>query len=470
MAIRSDNLIPIHTDKLSPYVERVRTHLLSRVIGQDRAIEHIVRNLNIVFGGLHGNDEKPIGQLFFLGPTGSGKSFSAKETARALLNAPLLGPPPITIVQCNTFQEPHSISSLTGSPPGYIGYGEMPILSQLSLEKFHFFLRFEAMIEEAESEFNEGKEGPVIQAFERIFHSIANRKNVVSDLRVILKKVKSTFQKASRYHGMSHLDNGMGRAMQQDLESLLEAFKAEFGPLFSVVLFDEIERAHPDIWQLLLGIFQDGVLQLKTGEITNFQYSIIFLTSNTGSQDIQKLVGRQNIGFHQQERDGPEALDEAIYREGKRAMEKMFPPEFIGRIKDDIVVFRILDHESLTKILDNMLEEFRARFSGAHPELPILSFRFGNAFKDFLLQRGESKKYGARELEGVVKKYVRSPLAVALSTGQVISGDSIHFEIEDGEPVLLRKKRKSGRKKNDQEPHENKSHPNDSRESQDNEL
>jgi len=309
-------------------------------------------------------------------------------------------------------REDHKISSLLGSPPGYVGYNDLPILHQFNIDKQHLFIKVERSIESARS---------------------PAEKNARKHLLSVLKQVLS----GGQVSGLSGV-MGMGGP---DPKQILTTIFDEFKPLKSIVLFDEIEKANPRIWDLLLGILEDGEVQLANGEITSFRNSFILMTTNVGSREIKRLTEKP-MGFEVPSRAGlRENVDKLIYEETKKALSKMFRPEFVGRLGKEIVVFRMLGDEDYLKILNIFLSEIQERLSGKKIKPPPILLNYSDNFKKFLVKEGSSQEYGARILRDVVKKYVESPLAFAISSGELIPGDKVLFDVENERPVLLRQPR-----------------------------
>ncbi len=188
---------------------------------------------------------------------------------------------------------------------------------------------------------------------------------------------------------------------------------------YCVVLFDEIEKAHPDVVQLLLQILEDGRLTDSLGRTVDFRNTIIIMTSNVGAQILQKS---QSLGFGGAGgADGSfEKVKEKIMEEAKR----VFKPEFLNRV-NEIVVFRSLTKENLLEIVDLELENVSKRL---HEREIIL--KFSDASKEFLIENGYDEKYGARPLRRAVERHLEDPLAEAILRGSVKKGEPIHVEVE----------------------------------------
>ena len=166
----------------------------------------------------------------------------------------------------------------------------------------------------------------------------------------------------------------------------------------SLVLFDEIEKAHPKLWNLLLGILEDGTVILGNNEESDFRRAIIVLTTNVGSEAMGAHLGRENIGFD----PGTSAtqLERDVQESALRAAKKIFPQEFLNRF-DETVAFRPLQHEHLVRILDNMILQLHRRLlRGAEPFL----LQVTPAARRKLIDDGYDRQFGARPLKRVVEQ------------------------------------------------------------------
>jgi ATP-dependent Clp protease ATP-binding subunit ClpC len=188
---------------------------------------------------------------------------------------------------------------------------------------------------------------------------------------------------------------------------------------YSVVLFDEIEKAHPDIFSILLQVLDDGVLTDSLGRRVDFKNAIIIMTSNIGARDI-KNIGSFGFGSEKSE-DRYLALKNTV----EDAMKKLFNPEFLNRV-DETIVFRSLEKDDIIKIIDIELKDLLKNISDNKME-----FTLDQTAKNFLVEKGFDQKYGARPLRRAIQKYVEDPLAEEILRGLFKEGAKItakHFE------------------------------------------
>jgi ATP-dependent Clp protease ATP-binding subunit ClpC len=204
-----------------------------------------------------------------------------------------------------------------------------------------------------------------------------------------------------------------------------------------VVIFDEIEKAHEKVHNLLLQLLDEGVLTDSKGETVSFRESIIILTTNVGVADISSEESKPGFRVVEQPKvnEGDKKLEELSHEKKakitRRSLEKKFPPEFLNRI-DDIVVFRALTKEDNLEILNILLEEVTERVSSLSMRLS-----FTDELKIFLVDKGTDLKYGARPLRRTIHRYVENPLAESILMGKFDKGDEISAvcgKDEDDEP------------------------------------
>ncbi|MBI4859321.1 MAG: ATP-dependent Clp protease ATP-binding subunit [Candidatus Riflebacteria bacterium] len=194
----------------------------------------------------------------------------------------------------------------------------------------------------------------------------------------------------------------------------------------SVVVFDEIEKAHRKVHNVLLQILDEGILTDSKGQTVSFREAIIIMTSNIGVESLERL--QTSIGFASQR---PKIDHDLRSQETKKAMEKIFPPEFLNRI-DEIVVFRTLAKNDNMLILDILLAEVHDRLANLG-----LGISFTPEAKTFLVDRGTDLKYGARPLRRAIHRYVENPLAELILNSSIRKNDQITVHVAD-EGDLLR--------------------------------
>ncbi|NLF83713.1 MAG: ATP-dependent Clp protease ATP-binding subunit, partial [Candidatus Gastranaerophilales bacterium] len=224
---------------------------------------------------------------------------------------------------------------------------------------------------------------------------------------------------------------------------------------YSLVLFDEIEKAHPDVFNMLLQILDDGRLTDSRGRVVNFKNTIIILTSNVGARNIEHGSGK--LGFtvaSNEEEDRYEKMKDTVMEE----MKKAFRPEFLNRL-DDIIVFSHLTKEEIRQIVDVMLADLIKRVQNQDIEIEI-----PDDVKDHLAKEGYSQAYGARPLRRLIQKVIEDALAEELLSGLAKEGDVIKLKLDGKKIVFEKVERKaiSSAKKQDnpeKEPKEDKPEP-----------
>lgn len=207
----------------------------------------------------------------------------------------------------------------------------------------------------------------------------------------------------------------------------LEKYRTERDP-FTLVLFDEIEKASDSLWQLLLGVLDKGTLTLGDNRKVDFSQAMIFMTSNLGAKEMSELI-TGSIGFAPAKggKMGDDDLDQKIYRTASEAARRKFSPEFMNRI-DKVVVFRSLKHQELCEILDLELEAIQHRINAGTGE--PFTFAVAESAKEFLLTEGIELRYGARHLKRAIERFVVSPLASLAATNQVSFGDVVIVDVD----------------------------------------
>ena len=297
---------------------KMRERLKQRIIGQDEAVETVVRAIQRNRAGLK-DPHRPIGSFLFVGPTGVGKTQLARTLAEYLFDSE----ENLVRIDMSEYMEKFSVSRLIGAPPGYVGYEEGGQLSE----------------------------------------------------RVRRKP-------------------------------------------YCVVLLDEIEKAHPDIFNLLLQVMDEGRLTDSNGRVVDFKNTIVIMTSNIGSREVEAYGS--GIGFETAGRN----LDTDRRSVVEKAIKKAFPPEFINRV-DDQVYFHSLSRESIESIIDIELKDLRERALQAGYKLTITP-----SAKRFIADAGYDPAYGARPLKRAVMRYVEDPVS------EFIIGDRILVSRRKGESSL----------------------------------
>ncbi|GHO52495.1 ATP-dependent Clp protease ATP-binding subunit [Ktedonobacter robiniae] len=302
--------------------------LRKHVIGQDEAISAVARAIRRSRAGLK-DPKRPIGSFLFLGPTGVGKTELAKALAAELFG----GADHIIRFDMSEYMEPHTVSRLFGSPPGYVGHDEGGQLTE----------------------------------------QVRRRP-------------------------------------------------------YSVILFDEVEKAHPEVFNALLQIMDDGRLTDGQGRTVDFKNTVVIMTSNVGGSDLKKAA---NIGFTIKKGESlREEQKEAMRSKAFEGLKRVFRPEFINRI-DQIVVFNSLAKKELYSIVELLLDQVRSRLSEQRIELVV-----SDAARDFLLEEGFDEEYGARPLRRAIQSYVDDALADALLAGEIVSGQAVYVDVEDKKIVV----------------------------------
>ncbi|HEX6408848.1 MAG TPA: ATP-dependent chaperone ClpB [Gemmatimonadales bacterium] len=294
---------------------RLEEELGRRVIGQPAAVTAVANAVRRSRAGLQ-DQNRPLGSFIFLGPTGVGKT----ETARALAEFLFDDERALVRLDMSEYMEKHSVARMIGAPPGYVGYEEG---------------------------------GQLTEAIRR--------------------------------------------------------------RPYSVILFDEIEKAHPDVFNVLLQILDDGRLTDSQGRVVDFRNSVIIMTSNIGSQYIVDAGG-------QLDSRGWEAVEQRVRDE----LRNHFRPEFLNRV-DDIIVFRQLSREDLVHIVDLQLERLQHMLAQRHLALEVTP-----KAKAMLAAEGYDPVYGARPLKRVIQRLLQNPIALELLEGNFHEGDTIRAE-RDGD-------------------------------------
>ena len=342
------------------HIERV---LRRRVIGQEDAIDALLSSFARLFSGLR-DPARPVLTALLLGPTGVGKT----ETARALAQALFGSDDGVTRIHCEEYAHGHEMAKLLGAPPGYVGYQIEPLLSQARIDAGHR----QALAE--------------------------GRGLVAADRRLF----ESTLQSAPER-------------------------------LLSIVLFDEIEKAHPMVWNALLGILEDGQLTLGNNQTVDFTRSIVLLTSNVGGREMSALLDPDRLGFRSVA--APQLKSTTSLSEtAVAAARKTFPAEFLNRF-DEIRVYSPLSREALEKILDRFLNDLHERTLAAGVPMTL---RLSPEARTFVLERGTDPRYGARPLRRAIEHELVDPLSRLVVAERLVPGDKVEVDVEDGALAFFR--------------------------------
>ncbi|MCX7774178.1 MAG: AAA family ATPase, partial [Clostridia bacterium] len=191
---------------------------------------------------------------------------------------------------------------------------------------------------------------------------------------------------------------------------------------YSVVLFDEIEKAHPDVFNMLLQILDDGRLTDSTGRTVDFRNTVIIMTSNVGAREI---VEPKRLGFGSMEENAARDYED-MKKNVMSELKKTFRPEFLNRV-DEIIVFHPLNREEIKSIADLMLKEVSKRLKQTH-----IKVSFAEDIKDYLAEKGYDKTYGARPLKRAIQEQIEDKLAEAILDGNVKEGDAVSISFNQG--------------------------------------
>jgi ATP-dependent Clp protease ATP-binding subunit ClpB len=288
--------------------------LEQRVIGQRQAIEAVSNAIRRARSGLQ-DPNRPIGSFIFLGPTGVGKT----ETAKALAEFLFDDENALIRIDMSEYMEKHAVARLIGAPPGYVGYEEG---------------------------------GQLTEAVRR--------------------------------------------------------------RPYSVVLFDEIEKAHQDVFNVLLQILDEGRLTDSQGRTVDFKNTVLIMTSNIGSHVLQ-------MGM-----EGKDTIDEATRSRVMDALRQHFRPEFLNRV-DEIVLFEPLRRQQMSRIVEIQLARLRKLLEDRR-----LTLEMSPAAVSFLAEHGYDPVYGARPLKRAIQKYLQDPLALKVLSGEYLAGDTVVVDAGKG--------------------------------------
>jgi ATP-dependent Clp protease ATP-binding subunit ClpB len=305
---------------------RMEDRMSLRVVGQVDALQAVSNAIRRARSGLS-DPRRPIGSFIFLGPTGVGKT----ETARALAEFLFDDEQNMVRIDMSEFMEKHSVARMIGAPPGYVGYEEGGYLTE----------------------------------------AVRRRP-------------------------------------------------------YSVVLFDEIEKAHPEVFNVLLQILDDGRLTDGHGRTVDFRNTVLIMTSNIATEYIQQVTD-QNI-----DRVRDQVMDQ---------MRLQFKPEFLNRI-DDIIIFHSLTRDHIKAIVDIQLADLRERLAEKKIEMELT-----DAAREYLAERGFDPNYGARPLKRVIQKDLMDEMAMKLLEGEFSEGDTIAIDAQGDSLVFKKEAEESAGKK-----------------------
>ena len=198
---------------------------------------------------------------------------------------------------------------------------------------------------------------------------------------------------------------------------------------YSVILFDEVEKAHPDVFNVLLQVLDDGRITDSQGRTVDFKNTIIIMTSNAGAQ---RIVDPKKLGFSNVE--NAESEHKGMKNNVMEEVKRMFKPEFLNRI-DDIIVFRALSKEDVKGIAALMLKELKNRLA----KQMDITLTYGDTVKNFIFEKGYDKKYGARPLKRAIQNNIEDSLAEDILSGKIQASDKVSMTVVDGKVVFTKK-------------------------------
>ncbi len=312
--------IPVHrlTEEETARLVNMEAELHKRIIGQHDAISAVSRAIRRTRAGLK-DPKRPSGSFIFLGPSGVGKTETAKTLAEFLFGDESA----LIQLDMSEYMEKHTVSRLVGSPPGYVGYDEGGQLTEAVRRK-----------------------------------------------------------------------------------------------PFSVVLFDEIEKAHPDVFNTLLQILEDGRLTDAQGRQVDFKNTVIIMTSNLGTADLRKKA----IGF---QHDSDEVTYEKMKEKVTEELKRHFRPEFLNRI-DEVIVYHELTKDEVKEIVELMLVRDREQLASQALDLVLT-----DDAKVFLVEKGYDQSLGARPLRRAIQRHLEDPLSEKVLMGDFSAGTTIVVDVDE---------------------------------------
>lgn len=316
------------TDKEHKNLLGINKHLSSKVIGQDDAINKISMTIQRNRVGIRKRD-RTMGNFIFLGPTGVGKTQLAKELSSYMFDSN----DDLIRIDMSEYMEPHSVSKLIGSPPGYVGHESGGFLTEQVKRKPH-----------------------------------------------------------------------------------------------SVILFDEIEKAHPEVFNVLLQMLDDGFLTDSLGRTIDFRNCLVILTSNTGSRKIQDFG--TGIGFERKTVAEQQDAEKGIIN---KALKSKFAPEFLNRI-DEVIIFNSLTKDVVMSILNKECKELAENLQ----EVGEYTLKINKAAKDIILEQGFDPKFGARPLRRSLERLIENPVAEMILKGELKEGDTIKVNGSKGSIIITK--------------------------------
>ncbi|TVR11097.1 MAG: ATP-dependent Clp protease ATP-binding subunit [Planctomycetota bacterium] len=212
---------------------------------------------------------------------------------------------------------------------------------------------------------------------------------------------------------------------------IAKIFPQEEHDYLSIILFDEVEKAHPTVWNALLGLMDDGHLTLGNNETVDCTRSIVIMTTNVGAEAMAHTLQSRQVGFDLPQND-VDGMHRDLAQQAVNAAKEHFPYEFVNRF-DDVICFRALTREDCADILDRMLQGVYHRLLAA--EVPII-LHPSKAFRSFLLSKGYDPVFGARPLRRTVENELVAPLARLIASEQILPGQVIAVGLRRGHPTF----------------------------------
>ena len=396
----TDGFIKLDSELLCEQTKELEDFLSGKIVNQSRAVKCVVLAYD-QFNSPLWRPGKPILSALFLGPSGVGKTYIAEVLAEYFFDDQSA----FTKIECANYVERHEISKLLGAPPGYVGHNEIPLLSQTNIDT------------------------PAAQHAKMILIKTDEK---ARRLNKETEEARRKCLKSGNKFEVNLLIQAYVQKAAQFQNYVVE--KTKDAPLISIILFDEIEKAHPSLHHFLLEVTSKGRTRLGNGEETLFYNSFIIMTSNAGSRAIAEIVkGKKEIGFAKEE--ALSSGEGGIYDRAMTELRKTFTTEFLGRIEKNIVVFRNLNRDDIRKIMDIQINGLLASLEKTFPVELIVS----GEVKNLILEKaGDHPEYGARLLSDKIDKYIKEPVARLINSGQILKGDRIFVNLENDNVVFLK--------------------------------